>query len=236
MRAAAGRIAAIDGLRGVLAVVVMLFHFHEVPVLREAAIASVFAFFVLSGWVLAAGWDGRYGAFLRRRLVRLGPMYLICVGTGFVLMPGADWRYFLFFPPYDPPAWSMLFESVFCLLMPAFLWGRRHRRAMAGICGAIMAGSPLCGAYATLAWMVGTGLLAFQAGVWMAGRGWRGDLLERPLAQWLGRISYPLYLSHFPVVAFVSGPVALRLVLAFALAHFLADTVERWSIAASRRA
>jgi peptidoglycan/LPS O-acetylase OafA/YrhL len=54
------------------------------------------------------------------------------------------------------------------------------------------------------------------------------------LPQWLGRISYPLYLSHWIVLNHLPGPLILRVAVAFAVAQMLTWTVERWSIEVSR--
>ena len=52
--------------------------------------------------------------------------------------------------------------------------------------------------------------------------------------QWLGRISYPLYLTHVPIIWYMHLPLAVSIPLALAVAEILARTVEVWSIMASR--
>ena len=54
------------------------------------------------------------------------------------------------------------------------------------------------------------------------------------LPQWLGRISYPLYLTHVPIIWYMHLPLFVSVPLAFAAAEILARTVEVWSIRASR--
>lgn len=88
------RFPALDGWRGVCAVLVVLYHIHVdwhgvgLPLVRHA-FCLVDLFFVLSGFVLAHGWGERMGAprgaaaFLLARLVRLYPLYLVVLG-GFV--------------------------------------------------------------------------------------------------------------------------------------------------------
>ena len=86
-RADAGvrRFAALDGWRGLLAMMVALFHLnaasHAYGLTRNGW-ASVDFFFVLSGFVLMSGYSGRlagapaFGRFAARRLARLYPLHL----------------------------------------------------------------------------------------------------------------------------------------------------------------
>src|SRR5476651_918992 len=113
------RVAAIDGLRGLLALVVLAWH-ALAPLgamwLLISANLAVGMFFVLSGYVLTRGWDGRFGIFLMRRFVRLWPVYALCLGAGY-LIAGVHpvWSEFLWYPLIDayakplidPPAWSL---------------------------------------------------------------------------------------------------------------------------------
>ena len=88
--AGAARVAAVDGLRGLLAVVVLAWHVAApfgLAWLLPAANLAVATFFVLSGYVLTRGWDGRYGVFLIRRFLRLWPVYAACASP-----PATAWR------------------------------------------------------------------------------------------------------------------------------------------------
>src|ERR1700679_590520 len=105
------RVAAIDGLRGLLAVVVLAWHvcspFGAAWMLVFANVA-VGLFFVLSGYVLTRGWDGRIGVFLVRRFLRLWPVYALCLGVCY-LLAGVHpvWSEFAWYPligPNDKPA------------------------------------------------------------------------------------------------------------------------------------
>ena len=81
----ARRFAALDGWRGLLAMMVALFHLnamtHAYDLTRNGW-ASVDFFFVLSGFVLMSGFSGRltgapaFGRFAARRLARLYPLHL----------------------------------------------------------------------------------------------------------------------------------------------------------------
>ena len=86
----------LDAFRGVAALCVMLYHFAPFPrsqVLGSAYLA-VDLFFVLSGFVIAYAYDGRFrqglsvGGFLRLRLTRLYPVYFAgsLLGVVFVVM------------------------------------------------------------------------------------------------------------------------------------------------------
>jgi len=74
---------ALDGLRGVLALVVAIYHLlsgagDETLVL--VANLSVFCFFLMSGYVLSIGYDGNPAAFLVRRVVRCG-RFMLCASS-----------------------------------------------------------------------------------------------------------------------------------------------------------
>jgi len=99
--------AVLDGLRGVAAILVVVFHLSEVlaggdparNVLPHGALAVDF-FFGLSGFVIGYAYDGRWGAmstgqFLLRRLIRLHPLVLLATVIGVVAyvvspFPGPD--------------------------------------------------------------------------------------------------------------------------------------------------
>ena len=113
------------------------------------------------------------------------------------------------------------------LAMPIFVWldGQLWRR--------------LLGLIACLAcfWIVPQFLFGpcFILGAYAARLKFRLRFLEHALPQWLGHISYPLYLSHWLVLTYLPGPMVGRIAAAFILAQILTVTVERWSIRASRR-
>ncbi len=78
----------LDGLRGVAAIAVVIFHFMEIAVpnpndnfIAHAYLAVDF-FFCLSGFVIAYAYDDKIanigiGTFLKRRLIRLHPLVVI---------------------------------------------------------------------------------------------------------------------------------------------------------------
>jgi peptidoglycan/LPS O-acetylase OafA/YrhL len=135
------RFVVLDAMRGVAAFVVVVYHgtSHMFP----TGYAAVDLFFVLSGFVLAHryGQDlnsgGQRVAFLKRRLIRLYPLYAVgtligLVSTAFLVgrIDGWTWRLYgtalvfapVFLPvltnialgifPFDGPAWTLFFEGV----------------------------------------------------------------------------------------------------------------------------
>lgn len=88
-RQSADRIYTLDGLRGVAAALVALYHFSH-P-LAPAGYIAVDLFFVMSGVVIAQAYTGRLqrslktGEFLRMRFVRLYPLYAVGLLIGLVV-------------------------------------------------------------------------------------------------------------------------------------------------------
>ena len=142
----ASRVAAIDGLRGLLALVVLAWHVSGplgVAWLLIPADIAVAVFFVLSGYVLTRGWDARFGVFLARRFVRLWPVYALCLGVGY-LIAGIHpvWSEFLWYPiiganakpSIDPPIWSLFLEAWTMPFMPFIVWAGSGAITRAALC------------------------------------------------------------------------------------------------------
>lgn len=80
----------IDGMRGLAAIAVVTFHYRNMlgPWWFESAHLAVDLFFLISGIVIAAAYDQRLAAglstwrFMRSRLIRLMPLYLLGLGLG----------------------------------------------------------------------------------------------------------------------------------------------------------
>lgn len=117
----------LDGLRGVAAVIVVVFHLLETfsggdnlkQIVNHGYLAVDF-FFVLSGFVIGYAYDDRWGKltlkeFFKRRLIRLHPM--IIVG----MLIGAATFYFqdsTFFPGIsEVPIWKMLLITLIGLTL-----------------------------------------------------------------------------------------------------------------------
>lgn len=147
------RLTALDGMRGVAAVGVAMYHAY--PILGNNApfgkgYLAVDFFFMLSGFVLARAYDGRFGNgmtaddFLRRRFARLAPLYWIGCAIGLIYLivaksdvgePGvtAIAANALLLPfnapslsenlfPLNPPGWSLFFELLIANLVFAVFW------------------------------------------------------------------------------------------------------------------
>jgi len=120
----------LDGLRGVAAVMVLLFHLCEAftfgnryaQIINHGYLAVDF-FFLLSGFVIGYAYDDRWGkmtlgSFFKRRLIRLHPMIIM----GMII--GAIAFYFSASPTLFPgissvPVWKLLLiTAIGCTLIP----------------------------------------------------------------------------------------------------------------------
>lgn len=157
-----GRYVTLDGMRGVAALAVALFHFN-ISQAPHGYVAVDF-FFALSGFVLTQAYLPRWQAgmstraFMMRRIVRLYPLFLagIVLTTGIALMRrygGADLglelhtiilstainAFMLPSPltvtlfPLNVPAWSLFYELVANLAMVLVLF-RLPRAGLAIVC------------------------------------------------------------------------------------------------------
>ncbi len=149
------RFLTLDAMRGLAALAVVSIHFANAftgPSARYGFLA-VDAFFVLSGFVLALAYDGKLSSgeltflgFMRRRVVRLAPLYLLGLALGLMALlvrpdpalAGARlWVAFAFnavalpspFPavngnmfPLDNPFWSLFFELWVANLAFGLFW------------------------------------------------------------------------------------------------------------------
>ncbi len=158
--AESGRYVVLDGLRGLAALCVITDHIDAgfLSTALPGRYLAVDFFFVLSGFVLSHVYSERLAAgmsvfgFMRVRLVRLYPLYLVglLVGFGLSLVQVIRWGMhpaetlgpplvlnLLMLPsplgltyPFDAPAWSLFFELVanvvfaalFVRLSPRALW------------------------------------------------------------------------------------------------------------------
>jgi peptidoglycan/LPS O-acetylase OafA/YrhL len=247
-----GRIAALDGLRGVLAAVVVADHAamdFGSESLGHAANIAVTIFFILSGMVLTRQWDGRYLPFLASRFVRLWPVFALCLAWGYAragMRPEILEFFWIPVPRYDansicPPMWSLFIEAWASLAMPAIVWTARGGvfRSLACVAAGIVV--------ACLWWPQNAALRAFECysvcfvvGALFSGRSPRSPLLEAPVPQFLGKISYSLYLTHWLVLEMALRQlgfwgVCAAIPLCFPIAWLVWWAVERPSIAASRR-
>ena len=88
---------------------------------------AVLVFFAMSAHVLTRAWDGHFVTFLARRIVRLWPVYAVClVAGGTLLWRMPAWSEFVWYPVAsslsDPPSWSLCVEAWAMLFTPAIVW------------------------------------------------------------------------------------------------------------------
>jgi len=235
------RLPAVDGLRGALALVVVVNHFAQKlgsSALFPAADFAVCVFFLLSGYVLTRGWDGRYGVFLARRFVRLWPVYALCLAAGYAIeRTSPTWSQFFWFPllnanskpAIDPPIWSLCIEAWAMPFMPIIVWAGRGRlwRPLAGVAIILAAGE------INVKFLFG---VFFLAGAFLSRFPFRNRLLQSAIPQWLGRVSYSLYLSHWLALSlgeYMGG--RLGVMIATPIAFLVAWAIWRWIEAPSIR-
>jgi peptidoglycan/LPS O-acetylase OafA/YrhL len=241
---ASARVTAIDGLRGLLAGVVLAWHVctpFGIDWMLTLANLAVAMFFVLSSYVLTRSWEGRFGVFLARRVLRLWPVYALCLAAGYVIagVPPV-WSEFLWYPligPNDqpainPPVWSLCLEVWAMPFMPLIVWSSAN----------LLRGM-MCAAAAMLVGLIVpqvSVLCLFVAGALAAHMSFRNRLLEAAIPQWLGRISYSLYLSQALVLkvfvhAFGAWGGVLAVPAALVVGWLIWWSVERPSIRLSRK-
>ena len=195
-----GRLLAIDGLRGALALIVLTHHiffsFGSRLMLIPSSVA-VSLFFLMSGYVLTRSYDGDYVRFLLRRFLRLWPVYAACLVVAYAIANRPPiWTEFIWFPyispldpkAVDPPMWSLILESWAMPFMPFIVWAGTSSTLRTAIAMVII----LCAAVIYAPTLV---LLFFVGGAFLSKLELRSSLLESAIPQWLGKISYSLYLS-----------------------------------------
>lgn len=120
------RYEILDGLRGVAAIIVLLYHHAEIfgpdPITRglNHGYLAVDFFFILSGFVIGYAYDDRWDrmsvwGFFKRRLVRLHPM--IIFATLFCMVFFYYGMGDLFPLVHDTTPWQLLLIMVFSMLM-----------------------------------------------------------------------------------------------------------------------
>jgi len=239
------RIAALDGVRGILAVVVLAGHVCKpfgITFLLIPSHVAVCLFFVMSGYVLTRAWDGRLAPFLLRRFLRLWPVYAVCLVAAFVIAGQHPvWTQFFWYPYIDPrdpstinpQTWSLVLEAWAMPFMPLIVWAGTSTVSRSAIAMLLI----LCAGVFYAPIIV---LAFFIAGAYFSRKMLRNDWLESAIPQWLGKVSYSLYLSHFLVlIIFVKllGPWGgvLCLPVVFGVAWCIWFALERPSIWLSRR-
>ena len=115
------RYEILDGLRGVAAVVILVYHLFEAcGVVLGHAYLGVDFFFALSGFVIGYAYDDRWGQmsvgdFFKRRLVRLHPMLIMGTTVGLLLYYFGQCEAFPYIGQW--PWWRVLVMYLYCCLM-----------------------------------------------------------------------------------------------------------------------
>jgi peptidoglycan/LPS O-acetylase OafA/YrhL len=241
----AARVSSVDGLRGLLAGFVMFAHYvNSLGDGRFIGLANlcVIMFFVISGYVLTRGWRGSYIGFLVRRFLRLWPLYALCIAVGgWFSMNMPTFSLYFWYPlmginaqlPQDPPTWSLFIEAWAMPFMPLIIYIARRPLFMFPVLVALVAAQfwskdLYYGAF-------------FIIGSYFADRTTSSSFLDSAPVQWLGRISYSLYLSHVIIIGVLKHHLPgywmyLAVPVCLAIASALCLIVERPSIYLSRRA
>jgi peptidoglycan/LPS O-acetylase OafA/YrhL len=240
------RVTALDGLRGSLAVVVLAGHVCKlfgITLLLLPSHVAVCLFFVMSGYVLTRSWDGNLGPFLLRRFFRLWPVYAVALAAGFAIAGRhPEWTQFFWYPfidprdpnTVDPPIWSLVLEAWAMPFMPLIVWAGTGPISRAAAAMLLM----ICAGFFYAPILV---LVFFIAGAYLSRKVLRNNWLESAIPQWLGKISYSLYLTHFLVLSVfmqLFGPWGgvFCLPVVFGIAWLTWFALERPSIWLSRRA
>lgn len=164
------RLAALDGLRGVAALMVVASHasglgLHLVPgwSLEGIGKPGVYLFFVISAFLLTSQWlrtdparrfaPTTLGRYLRRRIARIYPLYMLILAIGWALPPPglgvpldgpAVWRH-LTLQDGQGIYWSIPVEFLYYLVIPPLAWWLGTTRiAAAWRAGVVLAGLGAC--------------------------------------------------------------------------------------------
>jgi peptidoglycan/LPS O-acetylase OafA/YrhL len=194
------RFLTLDGMRGLAALLIMVFHLHGLfGYLPIQSYLAVDLFFVLSGFVLAEAYGARLSAglpwrsFLRIRLARFYPLYLLGTLLGALLAwlsPNPNWGEpwwalpfsLLMLPspftgvlfPFVVPAWSLFLELG---INAAWAWLRRFLNTRALAWGLGLSAASLAAAGLRQAGVDPTGHWSSKGGLdagyhWSLGQAW----------------------------------------------------------------
>jgi peptidoglycan/LPS O-acetylase OafA/YrhL len=146
------RFATLDGMRGVAAIIVLLWHSTDISVISvPQGYLAVDLFFVLSGFVLAGIYVPKFErgmglwSFMKVRAKRLYPLYFIGIMLGFIARSQQDVRGALLYVPLgllglptpgapgeymyalNPPSWSLFAEWLINVAFFIWLWKLQTR-------------------------------------------------------------------------------------------------------------
>lgn len=236
MHAAVNRFALLDGLRGLAAIAVVLYHVdHDY---MPGGHLAVDFFFILSGFVIGLNYHHRLASgemgfvrFTALRVARLYPMllvggllamWLLNAGPRILVLVPETWNRALF--PGNPPFWSLLAEFLVNLLFAAALvrLGWRWIGALAVLSAAV------------LVWVVVAEPLTLTKGVGELGAFWPyvlGGAVRALFGFLAGLLLFALWQRRKSPRRIHWGTLAIPLVL---LGVLLVDPAQRrwWDLAA----
>jgi exopolysaccharide production protein ExoZ len=247
---------SIHYLRAVAAVMVVavhIFNYGLVAIEDETLVhwlkQGVAIFFVISGFVMVTSTSGRAigpGEFLRKRLLRIAPLYWVLTIAWLAFVPGWDFGHLasslLFLPSPDPvtgamrspllePGWSLNFEMFFYLVFAAILMLPEKMRLWVAVIalGLFSQSAQVFDLPPYIAYFASQMLLLFVAGMALA----RFDLrlpIWTCVAGFAGLAALPQFTDNFmlsvfvPTVAIVAGARSLDGILReWKLPSLLAD-------------
>jgi peptidoglycan/LPS O-acetylase OafA/YrhL len=190
------RLWKLELLRGLSAVAVLLWHFRlNFPAFGGSELwnavsswgtTAVVVFFVLSGAVIRLSVE-RSGfsrvSFLRKRAVRILPLYLLAVGLTVMVDPaaasvatiGGHLCFVATLPAWiaptfeaNPVLWSLSYEMAFYLIY-ALLGGPKRSAEIAGVALAAVSGIAVCAQWPLSGWVGHVNNMFAFYGVWLCG-------------------------------------------------------------------
>ncbi|MDE2595540.1 MAG: acyltransferase [Sphingomonadales bacterium] len=154
MDRSSARLTTLDGLRGMAAILAMLFHGGPTsPIAMPRGYLAVDMFFVLSGFVIAQNYEPRLASgmtlrqFVRQRLIRVYPMFFVGTLVGLLLWGARPFAFLMIPDPGNPvlfpsngPMWSLLFELIVNVLFALFALrlGPRGLGAILAVSGVLL--------------------------------------------------------------------------------------------------
>lgn len=224
-----GHFSDLDGMRGLLATIVMFYHFGLNTVIERAIgiehikwDACVDFFFVLSGLVLSRSLEGRHTSlvgFVSRRFWRLFPLHLAVTILFFpvlfsavpgqqILLDGSALSPLLGLKMANHPAWSMGFEFYLPIVMTALLLAvpavvRLRHALLLGFFAAMIGASVALGQGSRVEWTRAVSGLGTGYMLWL--------VLSRDLSGFATRLPSALFTAMaaaFLAVVFLAGAVA----------------------------
>lgn len=222
------RFDMLDAYRGIAALAVLFYHAGaQAPLLAPRGYLGADLFFILSGFVLAHAYGARLAGglglsgFIRLRLIRIYPMFLMGAVLGALLFHGNPLMLLMLPTPSadgllfhaNAPLWSVVFELLvslgYCLLAPRL--GLRGLLAIAGVTGLVLARGILTHDGADL------GAFAATAGL---------GLVRTAFCFTIGVLLHRAYLARHRVPA--TGPLGLALPVVLVLVLMIDPAGRAW--------